>query len=69
MASSTTNPVEMVSAIKVRLLRLYPSMYMIPNVPTSESGTATLGMIVAARLRRKTKITMTTSTMVRMSSN
>src|SRR3954454_18286444 len=34
--------------------------YMTPNVPMSESGTATLGMIVARSFRRKTKITATT---------
>ena len=52
MASSTTNPVEMVSAISERLLRLYPHRYMTPKVPISESGTATPGMMVARRLRR-----------------
>ena len=45
MASSTTKPVEMVRAISERLLRLKPRRYMTPKVPTSESGTATLGMI------------------------
>ena len=34
---------------------------MPPKVPTSDSGTATLGMMVAATLRRKTKTTSTTS--------
>ena len=47
IASSTTKPVEMVSAISDRLSRLYPSRYIAPNVPTSDSGTATLGMMVA----------------------
>ena len=42
---------------------------MTPNVPTSESGTATLGMMVAETLRRKRKITITTSAMVSISSN
>ena len=37
---------------------------MTPNVPTSDSGTATLGMTVAEKLRRNTKITNTTSPMV-----
>src|ERR1700722_10113885 len=32
--------------------------------PSRASGTVTLGMIVAQRLRRKTKITITTSAMV-----
>ena len=44
-------------------------MYITPNVPTMEIGTATLGMIVAARLRRKRNITMTTSAIVRTSVN
>ena len=36
---------------------------MTPKVPTIDSGTATAGMIVAERLRRKTKITSTTRAM------
>src|SRR3984957_11051834 len=44
IASSTTNPVEIVSAINVRLFRLYPARYITPNVPTSDNGTATLGI-------------------------
>src|SRR5208282_1481998 len=62
MASSTTNPVEIVRAINERLLRLKPSRYITPKVPTRDNGTATLGMVVAGKLRRKTKITRTTST-------
>src|SRR5580693_610539 len=61
IASSTTNPVEMVSAISDRLSTLYPTRYMMENVPSSEIGTATLGMNVAHALRRKTKTTSTTS--------
>ena len=59
----------MVSAIKVRLLRLKPSRYITPSVPTSESGTATLGMIVARTFRRNKKIAITTSAIVSMSEN
>src|SRR6266404_7756138 len=59
----------MVSAISVRLFRLYPSRYIAANVPTSDSGTATLGITVAAGLRKNRKITVTTSAMVSMSSN
>ncbi len=44
-------------------------MYITANVPISERGTATLGMMVAERLRRKRKITMTTRPMVSISSN
>ena len=69
MASSTTNPVEIVSAISVRLFRLYPKRYMTPNVPTIESGTATLGITVAERFRRNKKITITTNATVNISSN
>jgi hypothetical protein len=57
------------SAIRVRLLMLKPNMYMAAKVPTSDSGTATPAMKVAARVRRKTKITATTRQMVSMSSN
>ncbi len=69
IASSTTNPVLIVRAISVRLFRLYPSRYMTANVPTSDSGTATAGMIVAGTFRRKAKMTSTTSATVRQSSN
>ena len=40
-----------------------------PNVPTMESGTATLGITVAERFRRNKKMTITTSTTVSISSN
>ena len=42
---------------------------MAPKVPTSDRGTATLGMTVAARLRRKRKMTMTTRAIVSISSS
>ena len=41
---------------------------MTASVPISETGTEMLGMIVAGTLRRKTKITSTTSTMASTSS-
>ncbi len=69
IASSTTKPVAIVSAISVRLLIEKPARYMTPKVPTSDSGTATLGMNVAGRLRRKRKITITTSATARSNSN
>ena len=69
IASSTTKPVAIVSAISVRLLMEKPARYITPNVPTSDSGTATLGMIVAGTLRRNTKITITTSATASSSSN
>src|SRR3984893_9670697 len=69
MASSTTNPVEIVSAIKERLFRLKPARYMIPKVPSRESGKATLGITVAQSRRKKMKITRTTQATVKMSVN
>ena len=69
IASSTTKPVAIVSAISVRLLMEKPARYITPNVPTSESGTATLGMNVAGTLRRNTKMTITTSATASNSSN
>ncbi len=44
-------------------------MYIAPNVPTMESGTATLGMTVAESFPRNRKITITTSATVSTSSN
>ena len=64
-----TKPVAMVSAIRVRLLRLNPARYITPNVPTSDSGTARLGISVAGMLRRNRKVTITTSPMARINSN
>ena len=55
MASSTTNPVEIVSAIKVRLFRLNPNRYMTPNVPTNDNGTAAAGITVADKRPKKQK--------------
>src|SRR5579872_1185396 len=69
MASSTTNPVEIVSAISDKLLRLNPAMYMTARVPTSDKGTERLGISVADGLRRKTKITATTRIIARPNSN
>ena len=66
MASSTTNPVEIVSAIKDRLSMLNPSRYMTANVPMSEAGTATVGMSVARQLRRNMKTTRITRMTERM---
>jgi len=68
MASSTTKPVAMVSAIRLRLFTEKPARYMTPKVPTSDSGTATLGISVAGRLRRNRKVTMTTSATANTSS-
>src|SRR3984885_6805032 len=67
MASSTTKPVEIVSAISDKLSSVYPHIYITPNVPTSDRGTAILGMAVAQMLRRKKKTTRITRTMERTS--
>ena len=69
MASSTTKPTAMVSAISERLSRLKLSRYIEANEPSSARGTVTPGMNVAQKLRRNSNITSTTSTMVRPSVN
>src|SRR5579862_1183357 len=60
IASSTTKPVEIVSAINDRLSMLKPHRYITPKVPMSEIGTAIPGMIVARTLRKNRKTTITT---------
>ena len=65
MASSTTKPTASVSAISDRLSMLKLSRYITENVPMTDMGSARLGMIVAVTLRRKRKITSTTSTSAR----
>src|ERR1700678_2108839 len=60
IASSTTKPVEMVSAINDRLAMLKPHRYITPKVPISEIGTARPGIMVARKLRRNRKTTLTT---------
>ena len=60
IASSTTNPVAMVSAIRDRLLRLKSSRYITPKVPTSDTGTATEGIAVARSERRNRNTTRVT---------
>ena len=67
IASSTTKPVAIVSAINDRLFRLNPARYMTPNVPISDTGTATLGMSAARTLRRNRNTTTITSVMAMMS--
>src|SRR5580658_8377542 len=69
MASSTTNPTAMVSAINERLSMLKLSRYIDANEPSSASGTVTAGMNVAQKLRRNNNITSTTSTIVSISVN
>ena len=69
MASSTTKPVAMVSAISERLSREKPQASIAASAPISESGTDRLGISVAEKLRRNRKITITTSAMASISSN
>ena len=69
IASSTTKPVAMVSAISDRLSRLKPAWYMIASAPISDSGTDRLGMMVAGMLRRNRKMTITTRPTASASSN
>src|SRR3979409_2446064 len=60
IASSTTNPTDSVNASSAMLLMENPNTYMAAQVPISETGTASAGMIVAGIVRRNRKITMTT---------
>ena len=69
MASSTTNPTEMVTAISERLSMLKWHKYMKAKVPASASGTVMLAMNVGQNRRRNRKITITTSAMLSSSEN
>ena len=60
MASSTTNPTDKVSANSVILLMEKLKAYIAAQVPTSDTGTARAGMMVAEIFRRNRKITMIT---------
>ena len=64
MASSTTKPMERISAIMEMLFRLKLSRYITANVPRMEKGSASAGIRVAETLRRNRKITMITSASV-----
>ena len=65
MASSTTMPTASTSPNSERLLSVKPNSAMKKNVPMSETGIATSGMMAA---RQVCKNTMTTSTTRRMAS-
>ena len=69
IASSTTNPTQMVTAIRERLSILKWHKYINANVPDSASGTVTLAMNVGQNRRRNRKITITTSPIDNMSVN
>ncbi len=64
IASSTTKPMERMSAIIDRLSRLKPSTSITANVPRIEKGSASAGMSVAEPLCRKAKMTPTTRSSV-----
>ena len=60
IASSTTKPVAMVKAMRVRLFKLKPMRYITTQVPAKDKGRATAGMsAVCQRFKNKptTKIT------------
>ncbi len=63
MASSTTKPTDSVKASNVILLMEKPKAYIAAQVPISEMGTASAGMMVAETFRRNRKITMMTRQM------
>ena len=63
MASSTTKPTDSVSASSVMLLMEKPKAYIAAQVPISDTGTASAGMMVAETFRRNRKITMMTRQM------
>ena len=69
MASSTTKPVPMVSAISDRLSSEKPQNHITPKVAISDSGSATPAMMVARMVRRKISTTSTTSAMLSTSVN
>ena len=69
MASSTTKPVAMVRAIRVRLLRLKPSRYITAEGADERQRHGHAGDEGAAPLRRKANITATTRMTDRISSN
>ena len=61
MASSTTKPTEITSAISDRLLIEKPATHISAQVPASESGTVTPAAMVAAPRRRNRNTTIITS--------
>ena len=64
IASSTTKPIERMSAIIDRLSSVKPSTDITANVPRIENGRASAGMSVAEPLCRNAKMTATTSASV-----
>ena len=62
MASSTSRPIASTLANIVSMLIEKPSTYSTPNVPSSTTGTAMVGIRVARKLPRNRNITRNTST-------
>jgi hypothetical protein len=65
IASSTRKPTESVFAIIDNVSIEKSSSFMTPKLPSNDSGTATLGMIVAETLRRNMTMTRITRPMMR----
>ncbi len=63
MASSTTMPTASTMANRVRVLMENPSGTNAAKVPTSDTGTASMGMSVARKLPRKRNTTSSTRRM------
>ncbi len=56
MASSTTKPMAITSAISERLSRVKPSTYITTKAPASDSGTVTPAMRVGPQRRRNSSM-------------
>src|SRR5262249_48616201 len=69
MASSTTKPVPIVSAMSERLSSENPQNHMMPKVAMIDSGSATPAMMVARMVRRKISTTVMTNATLRISVN
>src|SRR5262245_28484096 len=69
MASSTTKPMAMVSAMSEMLSRLNENRYITAQAPSSASTTVTPEIAVAHRSRRNTNKTAITRTTVNASVN
>ena len=64
MASSTTKPTEMVSAISEKLSSAKPSNHIAASVPAMDSGTVTPAAIIGTSRRMNSSTTSSTSATV-----
>ena len=62
IASSTTRPMASTIASKVSVLMENPNKYSKEQAPIKDTGIVTMGIKLARTLRKKKKITSTTST-------